>query len=168
MCAWVIILRSISRPEPFVSRPDRDFIFKDLLDAVYWFDESLQRQNKAAGYPEMSRSKSLIMLSIAQGMQRPIQIAEKIGLTRQAVHFALKELQDEGLISMEDDPDDKRAKRVFFSEDDKREEMRLFSIEALARIEAVLAERVGRRNFEIFRNVLQADWGDYVTPETKP
>jgi len=145
---------------------DTDYLFKDLLNAVYWFDESLQLHNQAAGYPAMSRSKSLIMLSIAEGMERPIQIAEKIGLTRQGVHLALKELEADGLVSIEDDPHDRRAKRVFFSEDDKRDGMRLFARDALRRIEDVLAQRVGQGNFETFRKVLQADWGDYVSPET--
>lgn len=144
----------------------KDFIWKDLLDAVYWFDESLQLHHKAAGYPAMSRTKSLILLTIAQGLERPPQIADKLGLTRQGVHLALKELAAEGLISMEDDPNDRRAKRVFFSEDDKREEMRVFATEALRRIERVLSERVGEEQFETFRQVLQRDWGDVVAPDT--
>lgn len=143
-----------------------DFIFKDLLRAVYWFDESLQAHIKASGYPPMSRTKSLIMLNIAEGYERPIQIAERVGLTRQAVHLALKELEIDGFVSIGDDPDDRRAKRVFFSQDDQRDELRRFAREALARIEDVLAQRVGKKNFEVFRKVLVSDWGSHITPET--
>ena len=143
-----------------------DYIFKDLLNAVYWFDESLQLHHRLAGYPEMSRTKSLIMLTVAEGMERPIQIAEKIGLTRQAVHLAIKELEAEGLVSIEDDPDDRRAKRVFFSEDDKRDEMRMFARDALHRIEDVLAKRIGKKKFDTFHRVLQTDWGEHVGPDS--
>lgn len=144
-----------------------DYIWKDLLQAVYWFDESLQQHHRDAGFPEMSRTKSLILLSITDGIERPIAIAERLGLTRQAVHLALKELERDGLISMEADPNDSRAKRVFFSEDDKRKEMRKFARHTLYRIEEILAKRVGKKNFDTFRAVLQADWGDSITPETK-
>jgi len=110
-------------------------------------------------------SVSLIILSIAQGIERPTQIAEQLGLTRQGVHLAIKDLEAEGLISIDDDPTDRRAKRVFFSKDDQRDEMRRFAAAALRRIEDELATRVGRENFETFRQVLKMDWGDVVSPE---
>ncbi len=147
--------------------PPPGTIWRELLQAVYWFDESLQLHVKHAGYPPMNRTQSLILLSIAQGYERPIQIAEQLGLTRQGVHLALKELQAEGLISIADDPSDRRAKRVFFSRNDERDEMRQFATEALKRIEKVLAKRVGPRNFDTFRKVLQMDWGDVVDPDRR-
>lgn len=140
-------------------------IWRELLQAVYWFDESLQLHVKEAGYPPMNRTKSLILLSIAQGYERPIQIAEQLGLTRQGVHLAIKELESEGLISIADDPEDRRAKRVFFSRDDERDEMRWFATKALQHIEDKLAARVGKKDFETFRRVLQMDWGDVISPE---
>ena len=140
-------------------------IWREMLQAVYWFDESLQLHVKQAGYPPMNRTQSLILLSVAQGYERPAQIAQQLGMTRQAVHQALKDLQNEGLISVADDPNDRRAKRVYFSRDDARDEMRCFATEALQHIEQILAKRVGKQNFDTFRKVLQMDWGDVVTPE---
>lgn len=142
-------------------------IWRELLQAVYWFDESLQLHVKQAGYPAINRTQSLILLSIAQGIERPIQIAEQLGLTRQGVHLAIKELHAVGLISIEDDPNDRRAKRVFFSRDDERDEMRWFATKALERIEKILSKRVGARNFDTFRKVLQMDWGDVVGPDSR-
>lgn len=141
-------------------------IWKELLDAVYWFDESLQLHLKAAGWPAMSRTKSLIMLNIADGYERPIQIAERLGLTRQGVHLAIKELEKDGLVTMRDDPKDRRAKRVFFSKDDQRDQMRMDAISALQRIETELAARVGKRKFAAFRSVLGMDWGDFISPDS--
>lgn len=141
-----------------------DFIFKEFLQAIWWFDESLQLHLKAAGFPQMSRSKSLILLAIAEGYERPNQIANKLGLTRQGVHVAIGELEKSGLLSIEDDPADRRAKRVLFSKEDERDEMRRFARDTLLKIETVLAKRVGERNFEIFRSVLRADWGPVVEP----
>jgi DNA-binding MarR family transcriptional regulator len=142
-----------------------DFIFKEFLHAIWWFDESLQLHLKEAGFPLMSRTKSLILLAISEGHERPNQIANKLGLTRQGVHLALGELEKIGLLSIEDDPKDKRAKRVRFCKENERDEMRRFAQDTLLKIEAVLASRVGERNFGIFRSVLSADWGAVVGPE---
>ncbi len=143
-----------------------DFIWRDLLEAVYWFDESLQLHIRQANYPEMSRTKSLILLTMAQGYGRPVQIAEQLGLTRQGVHLAIKELLAEGLISTKPDTTDKRAIRVYFSENDRRDEMRQFAASALKQIEEALSARVGKKNFEVFRKVLQIDWGEPISPST--
>ena len=142
-----------------VTERSSQFIWKDLLRAVYWFDESLQRHLEDAGLPVLNRTKSLIMLNIADGYERSIQIAENLGLTRQAVHLAVKELEREGLVSIESDPQDRRAKRVFFAEDDQREQMRREAHRALQEMEEAIAARVGQRRFDTFRAVLQADWG---------
>ena len=148
-----------------MTEDDNDYIWKDLLQAVYWFDESLQLFFDDAGWPRVSRTKSLIMLNIAEGYERPNQIAENLGLTRQAVHLAIKELKEEGFLFIEDDPDDKRAKRVFFAESNRRNEMRLQARAALHGIEEALADKVGRRKFDAFRSVLRTDWGSPVTPD---
>jgi len=145
--------------------PPNDFLLKHLLSAVYWFDESLQQHLAAAGFPTMNRTKSFIMMNISDGIERPIQIAANLGLTRQAVHLALKELEQEGLISIADDPHDRRAKRVFFSHEDQRETMRKAAYEALKQIEDELAERVGRDKFAVFKEVLTCDWGALVGPQ---
>jgi DNA-binding MarR family transcriptional regulator len=142
-----------------------DFIFKEFLHAIWWFDESLQLHLKEAGFPEMSRTKSLILLAIAEGYVRPNQIANKLGLTRQGVHVAIGELEKSGLLSIEEDPKDRRAKRVRFCKEDERDEMRRFAQDTLLKIESVLASRVGERNFKVFRSVLSADWGAAVGPK---
>ncbi len=151
-----------------MSADDSDFIWKDLLAAVYWFDESLQLYLKSAGWPQMSRTKSLIMLNISEGWERSNQIAENLGLTRQAVHLAIKELQAEGLVSIEVDPQDRRAKRVFFAAGDQSEQMRKEARQALMQIEAHLAATVGADEFATFRNVLRRDWGEPLRPSAQP
>lgn len=148
-----------------MNEEEDEFLLKQMLNAVIWFDESLQLHLAAADWPAMSRTKSFIMLNIAQGMERPSQIAESLGLTRQAVHLAIKELERDGLVSLEDDPSDKRAKRVFFSKEDQRDKMRKEAVAALHQIEDKLSRRVGKKKFAIFRDVLGQDWGNYVSPE---
>jgi len=70
---------------PTHDHSETGFLLKDLLRAVYWFDEGLQAHQEAAGWPRMSRTKSMIMINLADGITRPIQIAQnlaRIGMSR--------------------------------------------------------------------------------------
>lgn len=149
-----------------LSEPDRDFLLKHLLHAVYWFDEGLQDHLEAAGWPRMSRTKSMILINVADGVTRPIEIAANLGISRQAVHLALEELRQTGLVQVDPDPDDKRAKRVSFAPDQQQGEgMRLDGLRSLQRIETVLKQRVGSEPYAKMMEVMQADWGPPVKPD---
>ncbi len=137
----------------------REFLLKDLLHAVYWFDESLQNHLEAAGWPRMSRTKSMIMINIADGVTRPIHIAANLGISRQAVHLALAELEQEGLVWLEPDPEDRRAKRVRYSDDPRGIKMRDDALRSLHQVEEQLEARVGTEAYRQLCKVLRADWG---------
>lgn len=139
--------------------PQREFLLKDLLHAVYWFDESLQNHLEAAGWPRMSRTKSMIMINIADGVTRPIHIAANLGISRQAVHLALAELEQEGLVWLEPDPEDRRAKRVRYSDDPRGIKMRDDALRSLHQVEEQLEARVGAEAYRQLCKVLRADWG---------
>lgn len=149
-----------------VPAPQREFLLKDLLHAVYWFDESLQNHLEASGWPRLSRTKSMIMINIADGVTRPIQIAANLGISRQAVHLALAELEREGLVLMEADPDDRRAKRVRYSEDPRGIKMRDDALRTLHQVEAQLEKRVGRGAYRQLCKALRVDWGHPLTPDS--
>ncbi len=148
-----------------MSERQRRFLLKDLLHAVYWFDESLQSHLEAAGWARMSRTKSMIMINVADGVTRPIQIAANIGISRQAVHLALAELERDGLVWLEPDPDDKRAKRVRYSDDPRGIRMRDDALRTLHRLEDVLEQRVGPARYRQLCQALRADWGAPPTPQ---
>jgi DNA-binding MarR family transcriptional regulator len=142
----------------------RAFLLKDLLSAVYWLDESLQAHLEAAGWPRHSRTKSMILINVADGVTRPIQIAEKLGISRQAVHLALGELEDEGLVRIEPDPDDRRAKRVRFSRDPRGARMRADALRALDRIERELERRIGKTLYRSLCRALRVERGAPPAP----
>lgn len=144
-----------------------EFLLKDLLHAVYWFDESLQNHLEGAGWPRVSRTKSMILINIADGVTRPIQIAANLGISRQAVHLALGELEQQGLVRVVPDPDDRRAKQVLFSDDPSGIEMRDEALRALHRLEDHLERRVGKAGYAQLRNALRLDWGDPLTPDDR-
>lgn len=142
-----------------MSVPRQEFLLKHLVGAVYWFDEGLQALLEASGWHRVNRTKSMIMINIADGVTRSSQIAVNLGISRQAVHLALLELVDEGLVVLVPDPDDRRAKRVAFSEDPRGRAMRAAALEALQQIESLLEERLGSRLYAQLRKALARDWG---------
>jgi len=148
-----------------LENPDHEHLFRDLLHAVYWFDDALQAHLEAAGWPTVSRTKSLILTNVSNGVRRPIEIAKNLGLTRQAVHVALGELEAEKIIETVADPDDRRAKIVRFHADQRGEEIRNVSLASLHRIEAVLKKRLGKDLFEKMSEALRKDWQDPPNPD---
>lgn len=137
---------------------DHEHLFRDLLHAVYWFDDALQAHLEAAGLPAVSRTKSLILTNVANGVTRPIAIAKNLGLTRQAVHVALNELEAEKIIAVVPDPQDRRAKVVTIHPDERGVEIRNVALASLRKIEAELRQRIGKSLFDQMREGLRRDW----------
>src|SRR3546814_12533796 len=65
--------------------------------------------------PALSRTQSLIMTNVADGVTRPAELARRLGISRQAVQQLLADLQTRGLIELVADPADARAKIIRYS-----------------------------------------------------
>ncbi len=148
-----------------MDQPPQDFLLRHLLHAVYWFDDGLQDHLEAAGWPRTSRTKSMILINVADGVTRPIQIAANLGITRQAVHLALEELRKDGLVEMAPDPEDGRAKLVRFAPGKRGDAMRNDALASLQRIESTLKARIGAKRYDALKTIMAADWGESVSPD---
>jgi DNA-binding MarR family transcriptional regulator len=129
----------------------------NILNAFYWFDEALQAAMKARGETALNRTQSLVLCDIASGERRASRIARHLGISRQAINQVLNGLNALGIIVTRTDPEDSRALLVEFSED--AAELREIGTQALGRIEAVLASRIGADKVEGLRAALAAEWG---------
>ena len=134
-----------------------DNVLLNLLKCVYWFDDALQDNMSAQGFPRASRAISFILLNVAHGEYRATKIAKNLGISRQAVSQMLNELRDRGMLRMRVDPSDKRSQIVEFSP--RFTKMGSACAEVLAQVEGQLARRIGLRSFEAMRRGLCADWG---------
>jgi DNA-binding HxlR family transcriptional regulator len=134
-----------------------DNVLLNLLKCVYWFDDALQENMSAQGFPRASRAISFILLNVAHGEYRATNIAKNLGISRQAVSQMLNELRDRGMLRMRVDPSDKRSQIVEFSP--RFTKMGSACAEVLAQVEGALARRIGMGSFEAMRRGLCADWG---------
>lgn len=131
-----------------------------IVRAFYWFDEGLQSNLQMRGGPEVTHSQSMIIMMIGEGIRRPSAIAERLGVSRQAVHQSLKELIDVELVELVPDPKDGRAKIARLSR--KGAPIQRKASRILDRLETELGNRIGKRRAAALREVLEQDWGDPV------
>lgn len=134
-----------------------------LMRAFYWADEGLQNYLQSKGWPEITRAQSLVFVNIGEGITRPSEIANKVGVTRQAIHQTINELVDAGFVVLEPDTRDRRAKVVRYTE--LGEKIGMEAIQGLRYVESALAERIGDDAVDALRTALSADWGNPVKPE---
>lgn len=128
-----------------------------LMRAFFWVDEGLQNRLQSRGWPAISRAQSLVFVNIGEGVSRPSDIAQKMGVTRQAVHQTINELVSSGFVKLENDPTDKRAKVVGFTEEGLK--LALDALKSLNDVERELAGRLGDDVVSQLRDILLKDWG---------
>ncbi|MBZ6379596.1 hypothetical protein B5C34_15670 [Pacificimonas flava] len=92
------------------------FVMPALFDWFCWFDDGLQRTMREAGFPEVSRAQSLVMVNVVRGTNRPNELAKKLRVSRQAVHVTLKQMSEKGIIDLRPDDANSRFRIVQFTE----------------------------------------------------
>ena len=136
-----------------------------VLRAFYWIDESFQRNLQEQGGPRVTHAQSMVIMTIGEGIQRPSQIAERLGVTRQAVHQCLQELIRINLVELVVDPNDRRAKIARLSA--QGEPVRKMASRVFAELERELATRMDRKEVQQFRKILERDWGPLPSLQTE-
>lgn len=128
-----------------------------ILRALYWVEDGMQVNYHRQGGAKLTHAQSLVMMNIGEGIRRPSAIAERLGVSRQAVHNSIKELKQVGLIDLLPDPDDGRATIATLNR--KGEPSRKLAIQVLDDLEEELGKRIGKREISEFRRALEKDWG---------
>ncbi len=139
---------------------------RGLLRAYYWMDESLQNGLEDAGFRPRTRTQTMILINISNGIARAAELARVLGVSRQAIQQQINDLEEDGIVTQIPDPTDKRANRIVFSE--KGAQLIGAAMETLREAEQVLAMRVGYDSLEQLRSALSADWGSVIGNKRAP
>lgn len=144
-----------------MAQPDHRYLMSGLLAGWDWFDNSLQNLVKAAGFKPLNKSQSMMILYVSAGVTRPIDIARKMRLSRQAIRHIANQLIALGVLEARDDPDDGRSK--ILSPSNRSAALRTHAHNSIRRLEGTLKERLGPGDYETLKRILSRDWGDVMT-----
>ena len=143
-----------------------ELLMRGLLRAYYWMDESLQNGLQRAGYKPRTRTQTMILIHISNGVTRAAELARALGVSRQAIQQQINDLEADDLVTQIPDPTDKRANRIVFSE--RGAQLINQALETLRGAEQTLAMRLGYDNVSALRRALMADWGPVVGEQRAP
>lgn len=83
-----------------------------LLRGFHWCDASLQNCSTGRGSTAVTPTQSMMMAYVARGLLRPSDLARRLGVTRHAVHAAIRQLRELGLNHLVEDPHNRATKII--------------------------------------------------------
>jgi DNA-binding MarR family transcriptional regulator len=102
----------MSSPIPFPEHPP-------LIALVDRANRALQadmvRQAHDRGYPEVKQAHNAVFSTLGGGGARASEMAERAGITRQSMGEIIRDMVGLGLLEMQTDPADRRAKLVTYT-----------------------------------------------------
>jgi len=115
-------------------------------------EEALERLAAKPGRPRLRRSHMSLFPHIALEGTRITDLAEKLGITKQAVSQLVDDLEAAGVVERKPDPDDARARRVAFTELGR--EGLFEGLAVLRALEQELSTVIGDESMEDLRRAL--------------
>jgi DNA-binding MarR family transcriptional regulator len=125
-------------------------LLDDLADAG--FADFHQRLNEA-GHPSIRQGHGCVFRFIHEEGSRLTELAERSGLTKQAVGEVVADLEELGYVERAPDPDDGRAKLIKLTAHGG--EARQIAVSIFAEIEREWAERFGPERIAAMRELLE-------------
>lgn len=117
-------------------------------------ERAVARVAAARDAPTLRRAHTSLLPHVALEGTRITDIAERMGISKQAVSQLVDDLEQQGVLARVADPDDARAKRVVFTERGRRGLFEGLSV--LQKLEQELAEQVGEQTMRRLRAALLA------------
>jgi DNA-binding MarR family transcriptional regulator len=136
----------------------------NLLRGAYWFDDAMTKAQQLQGGRQYSRTQTFLLMNIALGRCKPTQLAEALGVTRQAVSRIISDFVEQKLLEVRPDPQDGRGVIVEMS--DESSEAAAYTIEIMRKLEHQLGQRIGEDRLAVLRTAMSMDWGRPVLEET--
>ena len=78
----------------------QEYLMRGLLRAYYWMDESLQNGLSDAGMGTRTRTQTMILINVSNGVTRAAALARILGISRQAVQQQVNELEKEDIVRL--------------------------------------------------------------------
>lgn len=126
---------------------------KQLLIAKNdWFADQIMEGVRGSEYSFVSSAQSRLLAHMGG---KPINMAElsrKLGISRQAVHKTVVELQRRGILELQDDPQRGNSKLVVYTQ--KGRQVNRAGAEIIDRVETQIAQRIGSADLQTLKALL--------------
>jgi DNA-binding MarR family transcriptional regulator len=121
--------------------------------AQKWVMDQLYAQIRASGYEDLGRFHvDMFRANIPDGL-RPTEVAEQLGITKQSVNQAVRDLEAGGYLTLEPDPTDGRARVIRLTAKGHRLHDLAYTVALSA--EQAIARQLGPRRFSEFKKSLE-------------
>jgi DNA-binding MarR family transcriptional regulator len=117
-------------------------------------ERAISRVNELAGAAVFRQALANLLPHISLEGTRMTELAERVGVSKQAVSKLVAEFVDQGLLELAPDPVDGRAKLVRFTP--RGIEAIRHGLSVLASIESEIASKIGKKRMHALRDGLTA------------
>lgn len=138
----------------FTNRPQPLTVLLSVATGAVLSD--LRARLLACGYDGITDSHLVLFGHLDCGATHAALIAQRMGVSRQAISKTLREMETLGILRLAPDPDRGNQKLVVMTEAGER--LATDARAALAGIEADLATRIGPEAWPALRNALERCW----------
>jgi DNA-binding MarR family transcriptional regulator len=123
-----------------------------LLDAFRSLDREIATALEDRGAGELRPSQAVALLQVERTGTRLSELAQRAGITKQAMMQLVDDLQEMGCVRRVPDPQDSRAKIVRLTARGLR--LRASARKAIQAVESRIRRRLGGRRYEGLRGLL--------------
>ncbi len=102
----------------------------------------------------------MVMTNIVSGIVRPSDIARNLGISRQAIHSTINQMEKLGILQLDVDPKDRRHVTVSLTETGQM--MRRDAQLAMDSLTSQISSVLGQQKFDALLDALDADWGENI------
>ena len=132
-----------------------------LQTAQTWLAHSLDTRLAARGHPPLTEAQTALLSNLDCGSTYASAVAQRMGISRQAVYRTVREMAALGLLELQTDPVKRNQKLIVMT--DKANALAIDARAVLAEIETELAARIGPADTAALRRALEAGWGDSLS-----
>ena len=134
-----------------------------LVRAFRWFEEGLAKNPDTAHLPRLSGTQFMTLASLDQDGTSIAELARRVGVTRQAMHQQIGEMQRAALVDLVDSATDRRIKLVKLTLLGRTLDQKAAA--AINDLERELERRIGNEAVAVLKSHLSSDWGGSGKPD---
>jgi DNA-binding MarR family transcriptional regulator len=127
-----------------------------MLARSDWLAQQLLARVKASKFDNITPAQTRLLAQMAGKPTSMAELARRLGVSRQAVHKTVSELERRGILRIDDDPMRGNARKIVYTELGR--EVNREGAKIIQSIEQQLAQRLGAKQVKQLKALLTTGW----------